>query len=85
VLSVGEESDAIDKHEAVLGSLEALVRMQPADLSLLADPLTHAVLSLENRFNLQVFSLFVFIQSEVVLSLISCHWCRVSMHSVAAF
>jgi hypothetical protein len=54
VLSVGEESDAIDKHEAVLASLETLVRSQPADLRLLADPLAHAVLSLENRFNLTV-------------------------------
>lgn len=53
-LRVKDEDGACDKHRAALQEAEALIRARPADLLDMCAALTRELLTLENRFALEV-------------------------------
>jgi hypothetical protein len=82
-LSSGDGVDnAAEKHEAALLSVEELARRAPPDLDNLCEPLTHALLCLENLFNLKDFDR---LKSAALVGLCVASPHRVSRTLIATF
>ena len=59
VLRARDEDEAYDRHASALKEVEGLVRSRPADLPDLSCALARDLLSLENRFNMDVSAFFI--------------------------
>ena len=82
LLADDDGSDAVDKHETVLRSIEAIIRSRPADLEEMAQPLAHALLHLEDRFSLDGFQVK---KSAALVALCTEATCVVAPVLISAF